>query len=200
LGHLEKSEVRELAHKYDLATKDKKDSTGICFIGERDFKEFLSNYLPANPGKMIEFETGEEKGTHDGLMYYTIGQRQGIGVGGSGGPYFFASKNLETNELYVVSGYDNEYLYSTSLIATEVNYINDVPDEFTATAKFRYRQKDTKVSVKKIGEDAIEVTFLEPTRAITPGQAVVLYEGDRVIGGATIDEVFKEGKKLEYLA
>ena len=200
LGHLEKSEVRELAHKYDLATKDKKDSTGICFIGERDFKEFLSNYLPANPGKMIEFETGEEKGTHDGLMYYTIGQRQGLGIGGSGGPYFVAGKNLETNELYVVSGYDNEYLYSTSLIATEVNFINDVPDEFTATAKFRYRQKDTKVSVKKIGEDAIEVTFLEPTRAITPGQAVVLYEGDRVIGGATIDEVFKEGKKLEYLA
>src|SRR5699024_5158245 len=88
LGHLEKSEVRKLAHKYDLATKDKKDSTGICFIGERDFKEFLSNYLPANPGKMIEFETGEEKGTHDGLMYYTIGQRQGLGIGGSGGPYF----------------------------------------------------------------------------------------------------------------
>lgn len=102
LGHLEKPEVRELAHKYDLATKDKKDSTGICFIGERDFKEFLSNYLPANPGRMINMETGEDKGRHDGLMYYTIGQRQGLGIGGDGGPYFVAGKNLETNELYVV--------------------------------------------------------------------------------------------------
>lgn len=199
LGHLEKPEVRELAHKYDLATKDKKDSTGICFIGERDFKEFLGNYLPANPGRMINMETGEDKGKHDGLMYYTIGQRQGLGIGGDGGPYFVAGKNLETNELYVVQGDSSEALISTSLTASEVNFINPVAESFECTAKFRYRQKDVPVSVKVLGEDQIEVSY-ESASAVTPGQAVVLYDGDTVIGGATIDKVFRNGKELEYLA
>ena len=200
LGEIDKTEVRELAHKYDLATKDKKDSTGICFIGERDFKTFLSNYLPAKPGKIIDMETGEEKGTHDGIMYYTIGQRQGLGIGGPGGPYFVAGKNLETNELYVVTGFNNEKLYSTSLIAEDANFINDMPEEFNANAKFRYRQKDSEVFVKNLEDNKLLVKFKEPQRAITPGQAVVLYDGDRVIGGATIDEVFNGEEKLEYLA
>ncbi len=199
LGHLEKPEVRELAHKYDLATKDKKDSTGICFIGERDFKEFLSNYLPANPGRMINMDTGEDKGKHDGLMYYTIGQRQGLGIGGDGGPYFVAGKNLETNELYVVQGDNHEALISTSLLASDVNFINPVADTFECTAKFRYRQKDVPVTVKVTGEDQIEVSY-ESASAVTPGQAVVLYDGDTVIGGATIDKVFRNGEALEYLA
>lgn len=199
LGHMEKSEVRELAHKYDLATKDKKDSTGICFIGERDFKEFLSGYLPANPGRMINLDTNEDMGQHDGLMYYTIGQRQGLGIGGEGGPYFVAGKNLETNELYVVSQYENDSLYSTKLIASGINFINDTGDSFSCTAKFRYRQGDVPVTVNKIGEDKLEVIFDEPARAVTPGQAVVLYDGDICLGGATIDTVYNEEKVLEYL-
>lgn len=199
LGHLNKPEVRELAQKYDLATKDKKDSTGICFIGERDFKEFLSGYLPANPGRMIEMDTGEDKGRHDGLMYYTIGQRQGLGIGGDGGPYFVAGKNLETNELYVVSGYDNPALSSSSLEASELNLINDMPEIFDCTAKFRYRQEDVPVTVTRMGDDEIKVDFHEPARSVTPGQAVVLYDGDVCLGGATIDRVFKDSKVLEYL-
>ncbi|OZT78669.1 tRNA 2-thiouridine(34) synthase MnmA [Salinicoccus roseus] len=199
LGHMEKSEVRALAREYDLATKDKKDSTGICFIGERDFKEFLSGYLPANPGRMINMDTGEDKGQHDGLMYYTIGQRQGLGIGGDGGPYFVAGKNLETNELYVVSGYENESLYSSSLEASEINFINDTPDHFECTAKFRYRQEDVPVTVTKLDAGRLHVEFHDPARAITPGQAVVFYDGDVCLGGATIDRVFKEAKELEYL-
>ena len=199
LGHMEKSEVRALAREYDLATKDKKDSTGICFIGERDFKEFLSGYLPANPGRMINMDTGEDKGQHDGLMYYTIGQRQGLGIGGDGGPYFVAGKNLETNELYVVSGYENEALYSSSLEASEINFINDTPDHFECTAKFRYRQEDVPVTVTKLDAGRLHVEFYDPARAITPGQAVVFYDGDVCLGGATIDRVFKEAKELEYL-
>lgn len=199
LGHLEKKEVRALAHKYDLATKDKKDSTGICFIGERDFKTFLSNYLPANPGRMINMDTGEDKGRHDGLMYYTIGQRQGLGIGGDGGPYFVAGKNLETNELYVVSGYDNEALSSTRLEASEVNFINAVPEEFNCTAKFRYRQSDVPVTVKQLADGTIDVHFHDQARAVTPGQAVVLYDGDICLGGATIDKVYHGEKEMEYL-
>ncbi len=199
LGHLEKKEVRELAHQYDLATKDKKDSTGICFIGERDFKQFLSNYLPANPGRMINLETGEDKGRHDGLMYYTIGQRQGLGIGGDGGPYFVAGKNLETNELYVVQGDGSNALTSTRLLASEVNFINPVEDTFEATAKFRYRQKDVPVTVRVMGDDQIEVTY-DSANAVTPGQAVVLYDGDTVIGGATIDSIYRNDERLEYLA
>lgn len=199
LGHMEKSEVRELAQKYDLATKDKKDSTGICFIGERDFKEFLSGYLPANPGRMINLDTNEDMGQHDGLMYYTIGQRQGLGIGGEGGPYFVAGKNLKTNELYVVSQYENDSLYSTKLIASDINFINDLEDSFSCTAKFRYRQEDVPVTVNKIDADTIEVVFDESARAVTPGQAVVLYDGDVCLGGATIDTVYNEEKVLEYL-
>lgn len=199
LGHLEKKEVRALAHKYDLATKDKKDSTGICFIGEKDFKTFLQGYLPAKPGRMIDMDTGEDKGSHDGLMYYTIGQRQGLGIGGSGGPYFVAGKDLKENILYVVSGYENDKLYSTHLIASDVNFIGEVEDSFNCTAKFRYRQTDTGVRVERLENGNIKVIFDEPNRAITPGQAVVLYDGDRVIGGGTIDEVYKNDELLDYL-
>lgn len=199
LGHLEKKEVRALAHKYDLATKDKKDSTGICFIGERDFKTFLSGYLPANPGRMINMDTGEDKGGHDGLMYYTIGQRQGLGIGGDGGPYFVAGKNLDTNELYVVSGYDNEALESTRLTASDVNFINETADVFDCTAKFRYRQGDVPVTVSKMADGTLNVVFKDKARAVTPGQAVVFYDGEVCLGGATIETVYNGEKELEYL-
>ncbi|AKO94242.1 tRNA 2-thiouridine(34) synthase MnmA [Priestia filamentosa] len=200
IGELEKSRVREIAKEAELATATKKDSTGICFIGERNFKEFLGQYLPAQPGEMRTL-SGEVKGKHDGLMYYTIGQRQGLGIGGSGEPWFVVGKDLEKNILYVDQGFHNDLLYSHSLIATNVSWVSDreMGDKLTCTAKFRYRQNDYGVKVEKIDENHIRVVFDEPVRAITPGQAVVLYNGDECLGGATIDEVYKESERLTYV-
>ncbi|MCA0992815.1 MULTISPECIES: tRNA 2-thiouridine(34) synthase MnmA [Guptibacillus] len=200
LGGIEKKKVREIAEEAGLATAKKKDSTGICFIGERNFKEFLGQYLPAQPGKMMTLD-GEEKGQHDGLMYYTIGQRHGLGIGGDGEPWFVVGKNLEDNVLYVDQGFHNELLYSDSLIAVNSSWVSNLPmdDEITCTAKFRYRQKDSGVTVKKLDDDRLKVTFDEPVRAITPGQAVVFYNGDECLGGATIDQVFKNASELTYV-
>lgn len=199
LGHLQKNEVREIAEAAGLATAKKKDSTGICFIGERNFKEFLSQYLPARPGDMQTMD-GEVVGRHDGLMYYTIGQRHGLGIGGAGEPWFVIGKDLERNVLLVGQGFHHDALYSTSLSATALNFCTarELPEEFQCTAKFRYRQPDTAVTVKVTGHEAI-VTFAEPVRAITPGQAVVFYDGEECLGGATIDQVFKDGEKLTYV-
>ncbi|MFJ8255968.1 tRNA 2-thiouridine(34) synthase MnmA [Peribacillus asahii] len=200
LGHIEKKEVREIAKQAGLATAAKKDSTGICFIGERNFKEFLSQYLPAQPGEMMTMD-GRVMGKHDGLMYYTIGQRHGLGIGGSGEPWFAAGKDLKRNILYVCQGFDNDLLYSTSLTAVKMSWVADQAPakEFTCTAKFRYRQTDSPVSVKVLETGDVEVVFAEPVRAITPGQAVVFYDGDVCLGGGTIDEVFKHGEKLTYV-
>jgi tRNA-uridine 2-sulfurtransferase len=200
IGELEKKRVREIAKEAGLATATKKDSTGICFIGERNFKEFLSNYLPAQPGKMMTLD-GEVKGTHDGLMYYTIGQRQGLGIGGAGEPWFVVGKNLKENILYVAQGFDNEYLYSDSIIATNVNWISDKekPSEFKCTAKFRYRQPDNGVTVQRLEGDKVKVIFDKPIRAVTPGQAVVFYNGEECLGGGTIDEVYKNNERLHYV-
>src|SRR5690606_28959410 len=199
LGELTKAEVRQIARKHRLHTADKKDSTGICFIGEKDFKKFLSEYLPAQPGLMKTLSTNEVKGEHDGLMYYTIGQRHGLGIGGSGEPWFVVGKNLEENVLYVEQGRNNPYLYSDSLIATDVNWINEVEDTFRCTAKFRYRQKDTPVTVTKLDDDRVLVEFDELQRAITPGQAAVFYDGEVCLGGGTIDKVMKNNEQLRYV-
>ncbi|MFS0861675.1 tRNA 2-thiouridine(34) synthase MnmA [Fredinandcohnia sp. 179-A 10B2 NHS] len=200
IGNIEKSKVRELAKEANLATATKKDSTGICFIGERNFKEFLGNYLPAQPGNMETF-SGEVKGKHDGLMYYTIGQRHGLGIGGSGEPWFVVGKNLEKNILYVDQGFHNDLLYSDSILATNISWVSDNKPEtdFTCTAKFRYRQQDNKVTVQKVDDNTVRVVFDEPIRAVTPGQAVVFYNGDECLGGATIDHVFKNGERLTYV-
>ncbi|QKY69545.1 tRNA 2-thiouridine(34) synthase MnmA [Lentibacillus sp. CBA3610] len=199
LGHLNKHEVREIAQEHGLVTATKKDSTGVCFIGERNFKEFLSEYLPAQPGVMATLD-GVEKGRHDGLMYYTIGQRQGLGIGGSGEPWFVVGKNLKDNILYVGQGFDNDKLYSDGLIASDVNWINPTPGEsFTCTAKFRYRQQDNEVTVTKMEDGNVHVEFHERQRAITPGQAVVFYDGDVCLGGGTIDEVIKDENYLDYV-
>jgi tRNA-specific 2-thiouridylase len=200
IGHLEKSKVRELAREANLATASKKDSTGICFIGERNFKEFLSNYLPAQPGNMETLD-GEVKGRHDGLMYYTIGQRHGLGIGGSGEPWFVIGKDLKRNVLYVGQGFHNEYLYSDSIIATNVNWTSGKKpeEEFACTAKFRYRQPDNPVTVQRLDNDKVKVIFDEPIRAVTPGQAVVFYNGDECLGGGTIDEIYKNGERLTYV-
>ena len=200
IGDIEKKEVRRIAEEQDLATAKKKDSTGICFIGERNFKEFLSQYLPAQSGDMVTL-AGDKIGTHAGLMYYTIGQRHGLGIGGDGDPWFVVGKNLDDNVLYVEQGFHHEALYSDYLIASDISFVNtvDLEEGFECTAKFRYRQKDTKVFVKKENDNAIRVSFAEPVRAITPGQSVVLYDGDVCLGGATIDDVFKESGQLSYV-
>ncbi|WP_438434402.1 tRNA 2-thiouridine(34) synthase MnmA [Gorillibacterium sp. sgz500922] len=197
IGHLPKPKVREIAEAAGLATAKKKDSTGVCFIGERNFREFLSQYLPAQPGEMKTYE-GEVKGRHDGLMYYTLGQRQGLGIGGSGTgePWFVADKDLENNVLYVVQGEQDDRLYSTSLTATGVNWIGGYPPEgsaagFACTAKFRYRQPDQQVHVQTLPDGTIHVVFGQPQKAVTPGQAVVFYDGEVCLGGGTIDRVVK---------
>lgn len=196
VGELEKKEVREIAHKYNLATADKKDSTGICFIGERDFKEFLSNYLPAQPGNIVDTE-GNVLGKHDGLMFHTIGQRRGLGIGGEGEAWFVCGKDLKNNELIVCQGKNNLLLFSNKLYASEFSTISDkkCPEEFDCTAKFRYRQQDINAHVKVLGEGKVEVTY-DKTKAVTPGQAAVFYQGEVCLGSAIIDEVYNYDKKL----
>lgn len=195
IGGLTKPEVRQIALEHNLATATKKDSTGICFIGERNFKEFLSQYLPAQPGDIRTID-GELKGQHDGLMYYTLGQRQGLGIGGSGTgePWFVADKDLKTNTLYVVQGGNHPALFSYGLVAQDVNWISgEMPtDQFRCTAKFRYRQPDQEVVLIRQEDNSCLVRFQNPQKAITPGQAVVFYDGDVCLGGGTIDQVIKE--------
>lgn len=202
IGHLPKPEVRRIAEEAGLYTAKKKDSTGVCFIGERNFKEFLSNYLPAQSGDMIDIVTGEVKGRHDGLMYYTLGQRQGLGIGGSGTgePWFVADKDLERNILYVVQGDKHPSLYSTALIASGVNWIagaDRMPEgPYKCTAKFRYRQPDQGVTLTKQADGTVHVAFDEPQKAITPGQAVVFYQGEECLGGGTIEAAVKLGTEI----
>ena len=202
IGDIEKKEVREIANKFDLATAKKKDSTGICFIGERRFHQFLQNYLPAKPGKMRRLN-GEVIGNHDGLMYYTIGQRKGLGIGGINGystePWFVVGKDLETNTLFVEQGIDNEYLYSDFCIVKDLNWINTIPTEGKEyQAKFRYREKDNIVTITKLEDNLMHVKFNSPVRAVTPGQACVIYDGEYCLGGGIINEVFRNGEKRKY--
>jgi tRNA-specific 2-thiouridylase len=191
IGHLSKDEVRHIAVKNNLATAKKKDSTGICFIGERNFTQFLSQYLPAQPGQIVDL-AGNVKGIHQGLMYYTLGQRKGLGIGGegTGEPWFVVSKDLDKNELVVVQGESHTALYSKSLEATEMNWVGGYPPakEFKCTAKFRYRQADQDVMVR-VTPDRVYVAFDQPQKAVTPGQVVVLYQDNICLGGGTIDSI-----------
>ena len=202
VGELTKKEVRDLAEKYDLATKNKKDSTGICFIGERDFNKFLSNYLPSKKGNMITLE-GEVLSKHAGLMYYTIGQRKGLGIGGSqkfgNEPWFVIGKDLKTNDLIVGQGFHHPTLYSDSCLVEDVNLLNigKFEGEMHCTAKFRYRQQDHAVIIKYVGEELL-VTFKEDVRAVTPGQAAVFYQGEVCLGGGFIKEVYKNKEIRKY--
>ncbi|GGA41759.1 tRNA 2-thiouridine(34) synthase MnmA [Paenibacillus physcomitrellae] len=197
IGHLPKPEVRRIAEEAGLYTAKKKDSTGVCFIGERNFREFLSHYLPAKSGDMVDIETGEVKGRHDGLMYYTLGQRQGLGIGGSGNgqPWFVAEKDLERNILYVVQGDKHPSMYSTGLVASGLNWIaGDRPaagSSLHCTAKFRYRQPDQGVTITFREDDTVHVAFDEQQKAITPGQAVVFYGGEVCLGGGIIETADK---------
>lgn len=194
IGHLKKSEVREIAKKAGLKTADKKDSTGICFIGERNFNEFIDKYLPAKPGNIVTYE-GEIIGRHDGLMHYTMGQRKGLGIGGvgTGQPWFVAEKNLDANLLYVVQGDNNPKLYSKALVCNNVNWISgETPlKSFMCTAKFRYRQRDVDVEIIPQKDGSYRVEFKEPQKAVTLGQFAVFYQGLECLGGGVIDKVLK---------
>lgn len=200
LGGMEKPEVRRIAEEAELATAGKKDSTGICFIGERNFKQFLSEYLPAQPGDMKTLD-GKLMGKHDGLMYHTIGQRHGLGIGGDGDPWFVVGKDLANNVLFVEQGFHHDSLYSDSLVATDMSFVSDRPVDavFHCTAKFRYRQEDVGVTVHLLDGNKAHVVFDEPARAVTPGQALVLYDGDVCLGGGTIDEIYKQDVPLQYV-
>ncbi len=191
VGDLEKPEVRRLAAQAEFANAQKKDSTGICFIGERDFKRFLTRYLPAQPGE-IRSDKGDLIGRHDGLMYYTLGQRHGLGIGGrkdaGDEPWFVAEKHLDSNTLIVVQGTDHPLLYSRGLLAEQCNWIGvDPPAEpLHLSAKTRYRQSDQICRVEPESGGRVRVIFDQPQRAVTPGQAVVFYRGEICLGGATI--------------
>ena len=202
IGHLTKPEVRQIAKDANLYTAAKKDSTGICFIGERNFKKFLQNYLPSQPGNMVTLD-GKIVGKHDGLMYYTIGQRKGLGIGGAkeynNEAWFVCGKDLLKNELIVGQGHDSNYLISNNCLASECNWITDVPQENkNYTAKFRYRQNDNNVTIKFLDNNRIKVLYPEGVRAVTPGQAVVIYDGEVCMGGAIIDEVYFNEERRMY--
>lgn len=198
IGEMQKSEVRDLAKKYDLDVATKKDSTGVCFIGERNFKEFLKNYLPACVGNM-ETVDGKVVGKHEGIMYYTIGQRKGLGIGGPGEAWFVCGKDPARNVLIVGQGDNQDLLYANRVIVKDLNLFNKVDLESkTFSAKFRYRQPDTMVNIKVIDDSTIEVKTLEPVKAITPGQFCVIYDGEYCLGGGIIDEVYMDNIKRRY--
>ncbi len=194
LGDLQKADVRRIARDSGLPIHDKKDSTGICFIGERPFREFLSTYLPAKPGPM-RTPGGEEIGTHQGLMYYTLGQRQGLGIGGRNDrgeePWYVVAKDIEDNALVVAQG-EHDLLFSNWLVATDASWIGAPPaglgDDLTCTAKIRYRQEDQGCVVTALDDSTLEVRFDSAQKAVAPGQFVVFYDGEQCLGGAVIDK------------
>jgi tRNA-specific 2-thiouridylase len=191
IGALTKKNVRNIAKKAGLLNHQKKDSTGICFIGERKFKHFLNEYLPAQPGP-IKTEQGETIGIHDGLMFYTLGQRSGLKIGGKKhlpeAPWYVAAKDIKNNSLLVVQGHEHPLLYAHALIADQVHWINALPKQFPLkiAAKTRYRQADQECIINKVDGDKYHIYFEQPQRAITPGQSVVFYQGDTCLGGGII--------------
>lgn len=188
IGHLEKPVVRKIALDFKLATATKKDSTGICFIGERNFKEFLSQYIQEQKGDFVNLETGKILGPHDGHSYYTNGQRKGLGLGGPGGPWFVVDKDIHQNIVYVVEGDKHPALYADELIAFEESWVNERPSfPLKCKAKVRYRQQDQSCTIYEEGSD-LKVVFDAPQRAISKRQSVVFYIDDLCIGGAVIKE------------
>ena len=192
VGHMTKQQVRKIAEEAGLPVSKKKDSTGVCFIGERNFKQFLKGFLPAQPGDMVT-PAGEVVGRHDGLMYYTLGQRRGLGIGGRGDgrSFFVVDKDLKKNQLIVVQGEDHPLLYSKACTADQATFVGEPLPESTPcrlTAKFRYRQPDQPVTVTRLG-DQLHFVYDAPQRAVTPGQSAVIYDGDKCLGGGIIDTI-----------
>jgi tRNA-specific 2-thiouridylase len=187
VGELKKAEVRRIALEAGLPNHAKKDSTGICFIGERPFREFLNRYLPKAPGPIVD-DQGRAVGEHIGLAFYTIGQRKGIGLGGAGEPWYVAGKDLAANKLIVVQGHDHPLLMKRTLAADEASWIAGAPpaERSEHTAKTRYRQADAPCTLNRVLASAIRVDFATPQWAVTPGQSVVLYDDDACLGGGVI--------------
>jgi len=201
LADMEKPQVRETARRFGLSTSGKKDSTGICFIGERRFREFLSNYLKPNPGEIRDTD-GRVLSRHDGLMYYTLGQRQGLGIGGPGEPWYVARKDLAANVLYVAQGHDHPALFSHWLTARELSWVAGRPPSLPlrCTARIRYRQPDQDCIIEPIDADTCRVRFDMPQRAATPGQSVVFYNGQTCLGGGVIRDCEALGAPLSSAA
>lgn len=198
VGGMTKAQVRAIAEENHLPVSTKKDSTGVCFIGERKFKQFLSTYLPATPGNMVSPE-GKVVGHHDGLMYYTLGQRRGLGIGGigDGRSWFVIGKDLEKNQLLVAQGEDHPMLYSTRSIGTGLTWVGEDllanGGSLRCTCRYRYRQSDQEVEVTRQGADVL-IRSLTPQRAVTPGQSAVFFDGDRCLGGAVVSTVLDAGQ------
>jgi len=194
LGQLNKPEVRALANQAGFITHDKKDSTGICFIGEKNFREFLSQFIPAQPGEM-QTADGKSVGEHQGIMYYTLGQRKGLGIGGTNDgkeePWFVVGKKIKENILVVEQGHDHALLQSRALYANNLHWTSGElpPLPYRCTAKTRYRQADQRCTILSHDNDEIQVEFDDTQRAMTPGQSIVFYQGDECIGGAIINKV-----------
>ena len=199
VGGMTKKEVRALAEQMGLPVFNKKDSTGVCFIGERNFRKFLKTYLPATPGDMVTPE-GKKVGEHEGLMYYTLGQRRGLGIGGCGDgrSWFAIDKDLEGNRLIVAQGEDHPMLYSTLCEGEDVTWVGEDPfgdktESVRCTCKYRYRQQDQEVEIRKKDDGGMLIRSLMPQRAVTPGQSAVFYLGDRCLGGCIVTRVLDRG-------
>ena len=197
IGELTKPEVRKIAEDNDIPVYNKKDSTGICFIGERHYQEFIANYLKGKSGDIVDVETKKKVGTHKGLMNYTIGQRRNVGLSGDEKRHYVCGKDSKTNTLYVAYGDDSKYLLSDEAIIEEVNHISDkLPTK--ATAKFRYRSEDIPIEIEYIDDKTLKVKYKDG-KAVTPGQACVIYDKEECIMGGIIKQVFKDGKDIWYL-
>ncbi len=198
IGNLTKPEVRKIALDNNLNVARKKDSTGICFIGERNFQKFIENYLKPNPGPIIDVLSQEVIGTHQGLMNYTIGQRRHVGLSGNANRHYVCGKNVAKNILYVAFGEDSTFLESDACLIENINFISDLRPTF-CTAKFRYRDKDHSVELEYLENDLIKVKYLNKVKSVTPGQACVLYLGEECLGCGFIKNVYKDGEELWYL-
>ncbi|MEK7989901.1 MAG: tRNA 2-thiouridine(34) synthase MnmA [Thiotrichaceae bacterium] len=193
VGEIQKPQVREIAEQQGFVTHDKKDSTGICFIGERPFREFLSQFIPAQQGDMITPE-GEVIGQHQGVMYYTLGQRKGLQIGGlkqsSGEPWYVIGKNVETNQLIVGQGHNHPLLFSRHVSANQLSWVSGQMPElpYHCTAKTRYRQTDQACTITEMSQNGYEIIFEQPQRAVTPGQSIVFYDAEACLGGGIIEQ------------
>lgn len=202
LANLEKPEIRRIASELNLeSVATKKDSTGICFIGERNFRQFLSNYLPSKDGDIVDVNTGKVIARHVGVLYYTIGQRKGLNIHHEKGPWFVVGKDVVKNILYVCRTDQRDLLYSDSCVVKGINWILPSFDEIPTkcTCKFRYRQKDQDIEIERLDDTSVLVKYPQTIASVTEGQEAVFYDGDKCIGGGVIEEVFKDGKNLNQL-
>ena len=185
LGDLTKTEVREMSRQRGLYTADKKDSQGICFVGKVGIKDFLSNYVKQKPGQIIEKTTGKVLGLHDGAIFYTLGQRHGLDIGG-GLPYYVVDKKMETNEIFVSTNLNDEALWRKETFLTSLSWISDIPADGEYQARVRHRAKLTDVTLEHMSDDKLKLVFKEPERVVALGQSVVIYSGETCLGGGIV--------------